>query len=501
MKKYIIIAIAGISGVLFSGCADFLDKNPVDQLSSQTFWKTEKDADMAMAGVYSTLLGLTFDHHKMDLDAMSDDFFLFGTYGKVDVLAKGIIEPTSAGIVSQIYTDSYKGITACNVFLANIDRVTMDEAKKTRYKGEAFFLRAFYYWTLTEFYGGVPLYIKPLTLEETGVAKSTKEAVIDQVIKDLDEAIAKLPAALYTTGHVVKGSAQGLKAKVLMHNGRWAEAADAANQVIQAKLFKLTADFQNMFLAKGQTATNAEIMFSARYLNPDRFSAESPDMKYGNAAALNGSQNLVDEFECIDGLPISTSPLYDPKDYKKNRDPRLNFAIRDIKEPLVSSTGVKFTNVTAGIYTNYLVRKYVEPENLPFSYSTRSEQDYVILRYADILLTYAESKNEATGPDQSVYDAVNEVRARAGVKMPPLPTGLTQATMRDRIRHERRVEFAAEGLRYQDIKRWKTAEVVIPKMVDPGGVLRKFDASKHYVFPFPQSEMDINKNLKQNPNY
>jgi starch-binding outer membrane protein, SusD/RagB family len=500
MKKYIIITIAGITGLLFSGCSDFLDKNPVDQLSNQTFWKTEKDVDMAIAGVYSQLLGLTFDHHKMDLDAMSDDFFLFGTYGKVDVLAKGIIEPTSAGIVSQIYTDAYKGVTACNVFLANVDRVTMDEAKKSRYKGEALFLRAFFYWTLTEFYGGVPLYIKPITLEEAAVEKSTKEVVIEQVLKDLDDAANYLPAALYTTGHVVKGTAQGLKAKVLMHNSRWKEAADAANLVIQGKLFALTSDFQNMFLAKGQTS-NAEIMFSARYLNPDRYSAESPDMKYGNAAALNGSQNLVDEFECTDGLPIAKSPLYDPKDYKKNRDPRLNFAIRDIKETLVSSTGVKFTNTTAGIYTAYLVRKYVEPENLPFSYSTRSEQDYVILRYADVLLTYAESKNEATGPDQSVYDAVNTVRARVGVKMPALPTGLTQAEMRERIRHERRVEFAAEGLRYQDIKRWKLAEKVIPAMVDPGGVLRKFDPAKHYLFPFPQSEMDINKSLKQNPNY
>ena len=500
MKKYIIITVVRITSFLLTACSDFLDKNPLDQLSNQTFWKTEKDVDMAIAGVYSQLLGLTFDHHKMDLDAMSDDFFLFGTYGKVDVLAKGIIEPTSAGIVAQIYNDAFKGVTATNVFLANVDRVTMDEAKKNRYKGEALFLRAFFYWTLTEFYGGVPLYTKPVTLEEAAVPQSTKAAVIDQVLKDLDAAAGYLPAALYTTGHVVKGTAQGLKAKVLMHNGRWAEAADAANLVIQSKLFKLTTDFQNMFLAKGQTS-NTEIMFSARYLNPDRYSAESPDMKYGNAAALNGSQNLVDEFECTDGLPITTSPLYDQKDYKKNRDPRLNIAIRDIKEPLVSSTGVKFTNVTAGIYTSYLVRKYVEPENLPFSYSTRSEQDYVILRYADILLTYAESKNEATGPDQSVYDAINEVRARVGVKMPALSSGLSQAAMRDRIRHERRVEFAAEGLRYQDIKRWKIAEKVIPTMVDPGGVLRKFDASKHYLFPFPQSEMDINKSLKQNPNY
>lgn len=500
MKKRINIIAAAIAGSLLFGCSDLLDKNPSDQLANQTFWKTEKDVDMAIAGVYSQLLGLTFDHHKMDLDAMTDDFFLFGTYGKVDVLAKGIIEPTSAGIVTQIYTDAYKGVTACNNFLANVDRVSMDDTKKNRYKGETLFLRAFFYWTLTEFYGGVPLYTKPITLEEAAIPKSSKDVVLTQVLKDLDDAIGFLPAAQYLTGHVVKGSALALKAKVLMHNNRWAEAAAAADQVIQSKLFKLSEDYQNMFITRGQ-ANNAEVLFSARYLNPDRYSAESPDQKYGNAAALNGSQNLIDEFECTDGLPIAQSPLYDPQDYRKNRDPRLNMSLRDIKETLVSSSGLKFTNATAGIYTNYLVRKYVDPDNLPFSYSTRSDQDYLILRYADVLLTYAESKNEASGPDQSVYDAVNQVRARTGVKMPPLAPGLSQSALRERIRHERRVEFAGEGLRYQDIKRWKTAEQIIPTIVDAGGVRRNFDPAKHYLFPFPQSEIDINKSLEQNPNY
>ncbi|GAB3925796.1 RagB/SusD family nutrient uptake outer membrane protein [Larkinella terrae] len=497
MKKFLIISLVSTASLLLTACQDFLDKNPLDQLSNQTFWTTEKDADMAIAGVYSQLLSLTYDHHRMDWDALTDDFFLFGTYQRVDNIAKGIIEPATGGLVSTVYLESYKGVTACNVFLANIDRVTMDEAKKNRYKGEVLFLRALFYFTLTEFYGGVPLYTKPITLAEAAVKQSPKATVIEQVIKDLDDAIALLPATLYTS-HAVKGSALALKAKVLMHNNKWQEAADAANLVIQSKVFKLATDYQTMFLTKGQT-NNPEIMFSARYLNPDRFSSESPDMKYGNAAAINGSQNFVDEFECTDGLPISQSPLYDKTAYKKNRDPRLDYTIRDIKEQLVSSTGVKFTNTAAGIYTSYLVRKYVDPENLPFSYSTRSDQDYILTRYAEVLLIYAEAKNEASGPDQSVYDAVNAVRAR--VKMPALPTGLTQATLRDRIRHERRVELGAEGYRYLDIKRWKIAEKVIPGIVDPGGVLRKFDPAKHYLFPFPQSEIDINKNLTQNPGY
>ncbi|MDD4190580.1 MAG: RagB/SusD family nutrient uptake outer membrane protein [Mangrovibacterium sp.] len=112
---------------------------------------------------------------------------------------------------------------------------------------------------------------------------------------------------------------------------------------------------------------------------------------------------------------------------------------------------------------------------------------------------HGEAKNEATGPDASVYEAVNQVRAR--VDMPPVPGGLTKEEMRERIRHERRVELALEGVRWGDVKRWKTAEVYIPTLVDPGGTRRAFNPAKHYLLPFPQSEMDINDALEQNPGY
>jgi hypothetical protein len=114
---------------------------------------------------------------------------------------------------------------------------------------------------------------------------------------------------------------------------------------------------------------------------------------------------------------------------------------------------------------------------------------------------YAEATNEASGPNQSVYDAINAIRARSGVGMPPLPAGLSKDQMREKIRHERRIELAMEGQRWSDIKRWKTAETYINTLVDQGGVQRKFDPTKHYLMPFPQSEIDVNTNLVQNPGY
>ena len=500
MKKHYTIIFLAITGSLFSACEDFLERHPKNELSSQTFWKNESDAEMALAGMYSRLLSNTFDTNRMDWDAMSDDFFLFGTYGRVDNIAKGIVEPTTGGIVTSIYADSYKGIMACNVFLDNIDRAQFDEAKKSIYKGEALFLRALFYFTLTEFYGGVPYYNSAVVLENAFVKQTPKAEVVARALTDLEVAAGLLPDVAYA-GHAVKCSALALKAKIHLHNEQWSEAADAANQVIQSNVFSLTPNFKSLFLAAGQEK-NPEIIFSSRYLNPDRYATEGADMKYGAAAALNANPEFINAFECTDGLPIDESPLYDPSDIFANRDPRLSLTIRHASEPISDpASGLVHNNNLSGLHTPYLVRKYVDPTHLPYSYATRSDQDFVLLRYAEVLLIYAEAKNEVSGPDPAIYDAVNAVRARPGVNMPPLPAGLSQAEMRDRIRHERRVELGGEGLRYLDIKRWKTAEVIIPSIVDPGGVPRQFDAQKHYLFPFPQGEVDVNPNLDQNPNY
>lgn len=500
-KLFIFLAMSSLT---LPACEKFLDKNPTDQISSQTFWKNETDAQMGLAGVYSFLLSNTYNVNRLDWDAMTDDFYMFGTYGQVDRIAKGIIEPSTGGIVTSIYAESYKGISSCNIFLDNIDRAAFSDDLKKVFKGEVLFLRSFFYFTLTEIYGDIPFYDASVTLENAYVEKTPKAQVVEKIIADLDIAAGLLPDEPYD-GHPVKGSAFALKAQVCLHNQKWLQAADAANMVIQSNKFSLSSSFGKLFLAAGQEK-NPEIIFSARYLNPDRSAlstdVQGPDHKYGAGPALNGIPAFIDEFECTDGLPISSSPLYNADSIFKNRDPRLNYTIRHASEKIVNpDNGISFSNSMAGLYTPYLVRKYVDPSHLPFDYTTRSDQDFVHLRYAEVLLIYAEAKNEASGPDQSVYNAVNAVRLRADVQMPPIPSGLNQADMRERIWHERRVELGAEGRRYLDLKRWRIAEIVIPTIIDPGGIPRAFDPQKNYVFPFPQSEIDVNPNLTQNPNY
>lgn len=496
--------LTGILVLCLGSCKKLLDKNPLDQISSPTFWKTQNDADLALAGCYSRLNASSFIFEgKTALDIMAGDANegsqSLGT-SSTGVLAQGTIESTSGGLVSNIYNQSYQGIASCNLFLANIDKVNITDAVKAQYKGEVLFLRALFYFELSDFYGGVPLYTTPVTVEEAKVKQSTKAEVVAQILSDLDAAIASLPNTDYSSkGHAVKGSALALKSRVLLYQGDWDGAANAANQVITDGKFSLYNDFQNLFLAAGQN-NNPEIIFSVRFLNPDNSSQQ--DIRLEWHGILNPRQELVDAFECTDGLPIATSPLYHPDNFKLNRDPRMLLTVKLFSDPAVQASGKIVPYAYNGASsTGYEPSKLCNVEALPVDYSTKSEQDWVLLRYAEVLLNYAEAKNELSGPDASVYNAINAVRARPGIDMPPIPSGLTKDQMRTRIWNERRVEFGLEGLRYGDIKRWKLAETYIPSLVDPGGVHRSFDPAKHYVFPFPQSEIDVNPNLDQNPHY
>ncbi|MFO7826046.1 MAG: RagB/SusD family nutrient uptake outer membrane protein [Cyclobacterium sp.] len=511
MKKYInhLIYNYFLIGlvVLFSvSCTDFLERNPTTQISGPTFWNSQKDADLALAGVYSRLNTNTFNHEGVySLAIMAGDANEGGQSlgaASTGTFAMGIMEAVSGGLLANIYNHCYQGIATCNYFLENIDRVDMPAERIVQYKGEVLFLRAFFYFTLADFYGGVPLYTSTVSADDAKVAQSSRDQVIDQVLADLDVAIASLPNTDYSSsGHAVRGSALALKSRVHLFESDWAAAAQAASQVMTDGQFSLFAeDWANIFLAEGQS-DNPEIMFSTKYLNPDNFSNQ--DIRILWHGIWNPRPELRDAFECIDGLSIAESPLYDPDNWKENRDPRLGKTMRDFNDAAVKASGEVVEFAYNGVsMTGLMPAKGGNVETLPIDYSTKSEQDWVLIRYAEVLLNFAEATNELNGPTQAVYDAVNAVRTRPGVDMPSLPEGLSQDEMRDRIWNERRVEFAFEGMRYRDIKRWRYAEEYIPTLVEPGsGIQRQFDPAKHYLFPFPQSEIDINPNLEQNPGY
>ena len=259
ITKSIRIFIIGIFALNFVSCSKWLDKNPLDQISSETFWTSEKEANMALAGVYSRLYAPPFQHNDAKFEVMAGESDSNQAQAWV-LIARGQIEATSGSLISEVFVNSYLGISSCNFFLANIDKAPLAADKLKIYKAEVQFLRGLFYFNLADVYGGVPIYTKPVTIEEAKVKQSTKAEVIAQVISDLDFAIANLPDIAYTNGHPVKGSAQALKARVLLTMGQWADAATMANLVITGGKFSLFNNFRTLFLASGQN-NNPEIMF------------------------------------------------------------------------------------------------------------------------------------------------------------------------------------------------------------------------------------------------
>lgn len=511
MKRFSLYKWMVLTALLsFGSCAKDLEKNPLDSISSGAFWKTDADVKMALAGCYATLYPLSpLGWARPYLDALTDaGYSQWGSYNwNISTIVTGDLNPTTGGLSPTIISVYYKGIATYNYFLANIDQVeSIDATQKDLYKAEVRFLRALLYFDLVNFYGDVILYKEsPATPDDAKVKQSPKSEVLAFAIEDLDFAISKLPNTAYA-GHAVKGSAQGLKTRILLYEEKWSEAAAAAKEIMDGAVFSLAGDYQKMFLASGQT-NSPEIMFSTVYLSPTLSQATSDpsnanrggDQEFGWGSHICPYWDLVDAYECTDGKSIASSPLYDADQPWLNRDPRLGYTIRmpNVTWPAGEPAGaVSLTGIN--------MQKYVDLSRAPFSYAKQDQydEDYVHLRYADILLMYAEAKNEASGPDASVYDALNQVRARAGVNMPPVNEAMynTQEKLRDYIRHERRIELALEGQRYFDLKRWHIAHIVLPLLKTPGGVSLVF-AEKNYLLPFPQSEIDINPNLEQNPGY
>ena len=473
-----------------------LDVSPPDSLSTTVFWQTEADADLALTGLYNYLYApgggyATSQYQVMSWDNYSDDAYGQYDYGGGTSALRSGITPNTGGYVSSYYTNNYRAIAAINSFLANVDKVLTGD-KLARYKGEAYFLRAFNYFWLAQLYGNVPL-VKddPFSVEyKSGLEKSGRTEVIQFVEQDLDAAIAALPDEPYSSGHAVKATAQGYKVRVLLFGKKYAEAAALARQIIDGNKFSLNPDYAANFYKPAQN-NSKEIMFSVKYQLP---TVQHQDV----ALAVHlqrwkgelGTQDLINEYE--PGDPRKTMTFFQAGDTQAQG------------WPFTGDLAVATPGKDSWIEGYYAVKKWLTPGLVNPDYGALDDNDFVLLRFADIKLMYAEAQNEAVGPDATVYQQVNEVRARPSVDMPALPAGLTQEQMRARIRHERRVEFAMEGLRYFDLRRWGIAAQklngFVPNPLAPD-IKTKYE-EKYDLWPIPQTEIDRNAPvLTQNPGY
>lgn len=488
MKKYIIYSFLVFIVLGMGSCeTDFLDKNPLDKLSSSEFWKSKSDFDMALAAVYSSTQGGggIISYGMPNWDVLTDNAYGQHNYWGSQTFVQGNISPATGGYITDMYDTCYNGITRVNIFLkqlANYQGTDINAETKSKYEAEAKFIRGYYYYLLYFSYGAVPITTEPLNLENQIQPKSPAQEVLNQSLSDIDFAIANLSQSLYpdNAGHAVKTSAQALKLRVLMYTAYdqtgspnteiLTQARDLALEIMNSG-YSLDPTFENVF-RDGTQEDSGEIMFSIKFLAPDN--STPMDQWYGDWLVVSPLQNLVDDFEEGD-LRYEKSIFEDIIDINGN-----------IHSPSNDDP------------TGYGLKKFLSPGLMPYGYSTQSQQDWVMLRYAEVLLSYAEAQNEIVGPDQSVIDAVDAIRERADLQ--GLADGLNKEEMRAQIRHERRIEFAFEGMRYYDLKRWRIAEEVLNNVTD--GVLSYHFEDRFYLWPLPQTEIDKSQGvLEQNPDY
>lgn len=547
MKKNYYIALLAITLFGFCSCSDFLDRMPDDELSDGSFWKTPNDAKMFIADVYRQVLP---GSNSGDIDGdINSDNAVHGIKWAAGDVSRGIYDPAAMG-----WSGDYKAIRACNILLSKIDNIPdYNQVDKEAVMGEARFLRGYIYFGLIQTFGGVPYVDQPVDLKEMGnITRTPVEEVYTKVIEDFDYATAHLPAEWGSSdyGRATKGAANAMKARAALYFKHYDTASDAAKSVMDSGEYELfdannTGKYANLFWEEQEACKEAILV---RQFNAPELTTYIigwgcfPTKGWGG---INPTQSLVDAFECADGSPIDKSTTYDPTNPFKDRDPRLEVCVlHDGEEmygvtiktaPLKSSGSTGVAQHNDATATGYYNQKWLDPSIDPQSTGWDMGKDWHVIRYAEVLLTYAEAKNEISPLDASAFDAVNQVRRRVG--MPELqntdaskPTYCgTQDALRQRIRNEWRVEFALEGGKRQwDIRRWGIAKEVLNapflgmkyKMVDdpnaPDGdngkkcILYqgeniKLTGSKYedynYLYPIPQEEIDLNPALIQNPEY
>lgn len=484
----IIIAVFYIAS-----CSDILDIDPTDTITEGQFWQVEDHAISSINGVYAVTRG-----HIIRLNRDNTTPNSYNNSGQIQ-LAEGTHTADNINEPLNEWRRNYRGIGRANNLLGKIDQIEMDEDLKQRIIGEALYLRAFFYHDLVRLFGGVPLILDPPDFrEQEALPRNGKDEIIGQILSDLDQAIAVLPDSYsgQNLGRATRGAALGLKARVLLYESRWDEAAQTANEVIEMGEYSLFPDYRELFMLENQN--NEEVIFDAQFKDPEH--THGYDLFYELQYNISPLKNLVDSYLMIDGMSIEESPLFDQDNPYENRDPRLDQTI--VREGTMYNGQIVPEDKQFG--TGYGFKKNATYEDDVFKPENRnSDLNYIILRYADILLMYAEAQNEVSGPDESIYDALNQIRDRAG--MPDIPQGLSQDEMRDVIRHERRIELANEGLYLFDIRRWRIAHEVMNTDVfnNKGEVVqsRSFNPERDYLWPIHTELIDDNPALEQNPGY
>lgn len=555
IKKYMIVACTLLS---VSGC-DYLGFDETTGKTKEEAYSYYDNMNQMVSYVYTFL--------PMDLGQVDDAMMESGTDNSVYTWENNSIYYFTNGVWSPLKRvddgwNFWTAIRSANSFLENFDIEALkrfeyndnyDEivGKAEKFPYEVRFLRAFYLFELAKRYGDIPLITRTYNEDEiNSVEKTSFSEVIDFIARECSEIAPELPVSQADfwgdTGRATRGAALALKSRALLyaasplHNSnndlsKWEKAAEAAAEVIGLNAYSLPKiENDPLYSNTGGNGVlkSKQMIFERRNAAKENsFEARNEPMGYEGAKGGNTpTQNLVDTYEMKDGTvfdwnnPVHVANMYYDASGKQTRDPRLYMNVLTngttwLKEKVETFKGGKHNILDGSTKTGYYLRKYMNPSvSLDPDKPNKLEHHYILFRYAEILLNYAEALNACKGPDATTEkcpltarQALNMVRESAGMKA----VDETGEAFTAKVRNERRVELAFEGHRFYDIRRWKIAGqddvrniygVEITKAGDTFSykkvlIQKAYWNDKMYLFPFPQNEVYMNPNLKQNPGW
>lgn len=529
MKTIKLLRICTILLIILNGCIDdFLNITPEDKITSANFPENEADVQLLLNGVYGQLR-----EHEL----YNEGFFAFGmldgatpnayNWGNTTIaqVGNGQLSATAEGLVNFRWTRGYAIIFRANYLLSILEDVDLSENNRNVYTGEAHFLRGVAYAILAETFGGVPIIKGPISTEEArSIPRSTLEETWAQAISDYDIAVDKLGVEAPTVGRATKGAALAMKMRAYLYQNKYEEVLTIANQIEDLNVYDLFPSYEGLFTLENEN--NQEVIFDIQYMRGENGQGSRLDQFTGTGTGswTRGTryvptEDLVNSYERIDGSPgkyfESEIDLDNPYD---GWDPRLKFTV---VVPGSYFLGYRFPNYIypggafnhpGNRFKHLSTRKYRVQNEADLPPADQSDLNNIVIRYADVLLSKAEAIIETGGNINDAIALIDRVRTeRDDVKMTPIEAGLSREEVREKLRHERRIEFALEGLYWMDIKRWheldRFLDDVYPMEIrdhNEGIIETRFpDGYKDHfnLLPIPQRELSLNSNLVQNPGW
>lgn len=471
-------------GTLAQSCSDFLQENPKDRIAVSNYYTTEEAAISAVNAIYGHLNGQSGDSfggvyfggiwvapglasdEMLNLQAGSPDQDQLSTFSW----------NAENGMLYEIWKQHYKAITLANIAIERIPAIGMNVNRRDRLVNEAKFLRGLLYFNLVRMFGTVPLLLNEV--ESSTPEVSSVDEIYAQIIADLQDAENLPPSQPEGRGKATSGAAKSILAKVYLTRGQYESAKTKCEEVIASNLYELWDDFVDIF--KIENRGLKEAVFSVG------FGTNGGKLIFWEMSQMH--VRLLPPELTAAGLASNTLGWTGPStalvDSYLPQDERRNVTVFNAFNETAHGTTYNIP------FSRYYFRKYwdtTDPEE--FTTSTTAENDFPVIRYADVLLMYAEALNEL-GDSDGAHDALNEVRVRAGLTE---LSGLGKENFRTALLEERKLEFAAEGHRWFDLVRFGKLEDVV-SAAKPGVTPQP----KHYLFPIPQIERDLNGNLPQN---